>query len=159
VICRLGSETAFGQVTELVGATLGLVVDDATVCRLVERVGVIAELAYARQQAWALVPGQDVPPLLLVSLDGVLVPERDGWHEAKVGRVGPVGPVVQYDRKTGRATLRLGRSTYCVGLEEAQHCWPRLAREAVRRGLGQGVQVVVLLGDGAAWIWAQGRTQ
>ncbi len=159
VTCRLGIETSFGQVTDLVGATLGVAVDDATVCRLVERVGVIAELAYARQQTWGLVPGQDVPPLLLVSLDGVLVPERDGWHEAKVGRVGPLGPAVQHDRKTGRATLRLGRSTYCVGLEEAQHFWPRLAREAVRCGLGQGVRVVVLLGDGAEWIWKQGRTQ
>jgi hypothetical protein len=159
VTCRLGIETSFGQVTELVGATLGVAVDDATVCRLVERVGVIAELAYARQDAWGLAPGAAVPPCLLVSLDGVLVPERDGWHAAKVGRVGPLGPAVQHDRKTGRATLRLGRSTYCVGVEEAQHFWPRLAREAVRCGLGQGVRVVVLLGDGAEWIWIQGRTQ
>jgi hypothetical protein len=45
VPCRLGSETAFGQGSDLVGATLGVVVDDATVCRLLERVGVIAARA------------------------------------------------------------------------------------------------------------------
>src|SRR5428012_13224 len=96
VTCRLGIETSFVQATDLVGATLGVVV---------ERVGVVAEREYARQQAWGLAPGAGVPSCLLVSLDRVLVPERTGWHEAKVG---PLGPAVQHDRKTGRATLRLG---------------------------------------------------
>lgn len=105
-----------------------------------------------------MAPGQSGPPVLLVSVDGVLAPERDGWHEVKVGRLGPLGPAVREDRKTGRAVLRLGASTYCVGLEGADRFWERVAREAVRVGLGQGVRTVVLLADGAAWIWLAGRT-
>jgi len=70
-----------------------------------------------------------------------------------------LGPAVRREPKRGRLSWRLGASTYCVGLEEAQRFWERLAREAVRAGLGRGVRTVVLLADGAAWIWLAGRTQ
>src|SRR5579875_718699 len=136
---------------------MGTVVDDATARRLVERLGDVAEREQARRAAWGLAPGQGGPPVLLVSVDGVLAAERDGWHEVKVGRLGPLGPRVQRDRKTGRPFLRLGPSTYCVGLEEARVFWVRVAREAHRVGLGRGVRTVVLLGDGADWIWRHGR--
>jgi hypothetical protein len=159
VLCRLGIESAFVLVPDLVQATLGTRVDDETVRRLVERVGAVAEMEQARQAAWALAPTTAAPAVLLVSVDGVLVPERDGWHEAKVGRLAALGPTVQHDRKTGRAIWQLGPSTYCVGLEEADRFWRRVAREAVRCGLGRGVRTVVLLADGAEWIWLAGRTQ
>lgn len=159
VICRLGIETSFAQAVDLVAATVGTVVDDASARRLVERLGVIAEIEQARPVAWGLRPGQAGPEVLLVSVDGVLACERDGWHEVKVGRLGPLGPAVQHDRKTGRSTLRLGPSTYCVGREEADAFWVRVAREAGRAGVGRGVRTVVLLADGAAWIWLAGRTQ
>lgn len=158
VACRLGIETAFVAVPDLVQTTLGTAVDAETVRRLVERVGAVAELEQERQAAWGLASVAP-PPLLLVSVDGVFVPERDGWHEAKVGRLAALGPAVRRDRKTGRSSWQLGASTYCVGLEEADRFWERLAREAVRAGLGRGVRTVVLLADGAAWIWLAGRTQ
>jgi hypothetical protein len=159
VVCRLGIEASFAQAVDLVAATVGAAVDDASARRLVERLGVIAERDQALQAAWGLRPGQAGPEVLLVSVDGVLACERDGWHEVKVGRLGALGPGVQHDRKTGRATLRLGPSAYCVGREEADAFWVRVAREAVRAGLGRGVRTVVLLADGAAWIWLAGRTQ
>lgn len=158
VLCRLGIESAFVLVPDLVQATLGTSVDDETVRRLVERVGAVAELEQARQAAWALPPGAAAPSVLLVSVDGVLVPAREGWHEAKVGRLAALGPATRQDPKTGRRIWRLGPSTYCAGLEEADGFWRRVAREAVRCGLGRGVRTVVLLADGAAWIWLAGRT-
>lgn len=158
VACRLGIETAFVLVPELVRATLGTAVDAETVRRLVERVGAVAELAQERQVVWGLASAPAPPPLLLVSVDGVFVPERDGWHEAKVGRLAALGPAVRRDRKTGRLSWQLGASAYCVSLEEADRFWVRLAREAARAGLGRGVRTVVLLADGAAWIWLAGRS-
>jgi hypothetical protein len=160
LVCRLGIESAFVLVPDLVQATLGIPVDEETVRRLVERVGAVAEVEQTRQATWRPTPtATTAPALLLVSVDGVLVPERDGWHEAKVGRLAALGPPGQQDAKTGRRTLRLGPSRYCVGLEEAEHFWPRVARAAVRCGLGRGVRTVVLLADGAEWIWLAGRTQ
>jgi hypothetical protein len=88
----------------------------------------------------------------------VLVPHGAGWQEAKLGRLAALGPATDWEAETQRAVLRLGPSTYCVGLEAAEAFWPRLGREACRRGLGRGVRVVVLLGDGAEWIWLAGRT-
>ncbi len=47
-------------------------------------------------------------------------------------------------------------TTYLCGLETAGDFGSRLRREARRRGLGQSERVV-LLGDGAAWVWELGR--
>jgi hypothetical protein len=75
----------------------------------------------------------------------------------KGGRVAPLGPRLVLDQETGRQHLALVDSSYCCGLEGAEQFWPRLVREAARRGLGRGVRVVVVLGDGAPWIWQQAR--
>ena len=89
----------------------------------------------------------------------MLVRERDAWHEAKVARVAPLGPGTRVDPESGREQLALGPSSYAVGYEDADAFRARAAREAYRRGLGRGVRMVVLLADGADWIWRQGRTR
>jgi hypothetical protein len=66
---------------------------------------------------------------------------------------------VQEDPDTGRATLALGPSCFCVGLESSEDFFPCLVREAYRAGLTRGVRRVVFLGDGAPWIWTQGHAQ
>jgi hypothetical protein len=54
--------------------------------------------------------------------------------------------------------LQLGAQSYCVGLEQAEDFWYRVYAEACRRGLGSlAVVVVVVLGDGADWIWRSAR--
>ena len=48
----------------------------------------------------------------------------------------------------------MGKPSYCVGFEPAELFWFRLYVEACRRGLGTAlVTLVVVLGDGAKWIW------
>jgi hypothetical protein len=96
---------------------------------------------------------------LVIETDGVHTPLRDGYHEAKVGRVAALGPAVREDPETGRVTLALGPSGFCVGLESSDAFFPRLSREAWRAGFSRGVRQVVFLGDGARWIWQQVRTQ
>jgi hypothetical protein len=105
------------------------------------------------------VPQGAVPECLLVETDGIHTPLLDGYHETKVGRVAALGPAVNEDPDTGRTTLALGPSCFCVGLERSEDFFPRLVREAYRAGLTRGVRRVVFLGDGATWIWNQVRPQ
>ena len=104
-------------------------------------------------------PQGAVPECLLVETDGIHTPLLDGYHETKVGRVAALGPKVREDPDTGRTTLALGPSCFCVGLESSEDFFPRLVREAYRAGLTRGVRRVVFLGDGATWIWNQVRPQ
>jgi hypothetical protein len=62
------------------------------------------------------------------------------------------------DADTGRVRLAWGRASYGAGFEEAQAFWGRAYAEACRRGLGTPlVRTVVVLGDGAEWIWHSAR--
>jgi len=92
--------------------------------------------------------------VLAVAVDGVQAPQRDGWHEMKVGTCAPLGPGLQVDAETQRAHLAGGEASYCAGGEEAEAFWWRVYAEACQRGVGTAaVRTVVVLGDGAEWIW------
>jgi hypothetical protein len=125
-------------------------------------VGRLIEHDQTDRTQW-MVPAAAVPERLLIETDGVHTPMRGSvgtaYHAAKVGRVGARGPALREDPETGRVTLVLGPSTFCVGLEHAHDFFPRLTREAWRAGFTRGVRQIVFLGDGARWIWQQVRTQ
>lgn len=160
VVCRLGVEGSFGAAETLVDDLLGVRVPAETARRVTERVGAVAEAE--QQAAIAGVQRGDAPTaavgpapaVLLVTVDGVQAPLRDGWHEVKVSRVGPLGPATTADPATGRTSLALGPCRYGAGLEGAEASWWRTAAAAQAQGLGHGVETVVVLGDGAEWIWA-----
>ena len=139
---------------ELTGQRLG----DRTVHRLARQAGRVAcererELAL-KMAAWS-VPPQVVeakPARLYVAVDGVMV-RREQWNEAKcvtcyweepdgAGGTGGTGG-------TGGVT-RHGR--YAVRFESAEHFKAFVWSLAMRCGL-EGAAEVILLGDGAAWIW------
>jgi len=101
-------------------------------------------------------PVEAAPGLLVVQADGVMVRYRpQAWHEVKVGVV------------AGWERGRLVAPSYVAAREPAEHFGPRLLAEAARRGAltvvgweggrtGPGLAVlrrVVVLGDGAVWIW------
>jgi hypothetical protein len=157
VACRVGSETSFGAASDLLDETLGVTVPADAVRRVTERVGAVAEaeqqaaLAQAQQGQVPRRPGGGT--VLVVEVDGVHVHLEDGWHEMKVGRVAPLGPALHTDPRTGRTFLRLGPSVCCAGLEEAERFWYRVYATACRGAFGQATHRVVVLGDGAEWIW------
>lgn len=102
--------------------------------------------------------GEAPPTALLVEVDGVQVPVERSWNEMKVGVVAPLGPAIEIDRESGRERLVVGRQSACAGFEPAAEFWYRVYAEACRRGLGlPGLALVVLVGDGADWIWRYGR--
>ena len=156
---RDGLEAPFGQGADLLAENLGVRLAEETVRRLTEALGQVVEHDQADWRHWTLPPGQVAPPILAVELDGVLLHERQRWVETKIGRVAALGPGLVVDRETGEAHLALGSSAYCVAVGSVETFWPRLAREVARAGLGRGVRTVVVLADGAEWIWAQARSQ
>ena len=100
-------------------------------------------------------PADGSAPVLLVETDGAMVHEVDGkWHEVKSGLVATLGPETREDKETERTTLVMGKPSYCAGFESAEAFWYRLYVEACRCGLGSKlVTMIVVLGDGAGWIW------
>lgn len=157
VACRAGIASSFAEASDLLDATVGVAVPPEAVRRVTERVGAVAEAAQQAMIAQAQ-QGQGPPEaagaaVLVVEVDGVQVHLDDAWHEMKVGRVAALGPALHTDRRAGRTILRLGPSVCCAGLEEAEVFWYRVYALACRGGLGRATRRVVVLGDGAAWIW------
>jgi len=88
---------------------------------------------------------------------------QDGWHEVKLGVVG--GWVAVPDPPPDAPAGHLTRPSYVAAREESAAFAPRFGAEVARRGglavvgwhgAHQGVaelRRVVVLGDGAQWIW------
>jgi hypothetical protein len=151
-----GSRSSFAAAARSLAEHHGVAVAGETVRALSEGLGALAEQDQEDRTTYA-VPVAQVPTTLVLSRDGVYVPHRDGWYEAKLGRIALLEPLHRPDASGAAVVRALGPSTYCLGLEATEAFWPRLLREAWRRGLGRGVRQVVLLGDGGEWIWTGGR--
>lgn len=163
VACWFGIDGSFQDGADALHETLRIDVKDEPTRRLTEGIGQVAEaeaqmLVARAQTGHEVFAAEEIAatsPVLLVEVDGALVHEIDGnWHEVKSGFAVPLGPQVATDAKTGRTTLVLGKPSYCAGFESAETFWWRVYVEACRRGLGSTlVTLVVVLGDGADWIW------
>jgi hypothetical protein len=101
------------------------------------------------------VPPPTAPDTLVITVDGALERTDGGWKEVKLGavydlvrRARRVGTVVT----TARTALEAGATTYTATFAAAHTFARQLVAVAQRRGLGWARQVVVL-GDGAKWIW------
>jgi len=164
VVCREGIGVSFGEGVANVEESLGITLDKHAVRRGTEALGEVAEaqmqaaIVRAQQDApvWPAAEQRPCPDVLVVEVDGVQGRLHDGWHEVKVGRVAPLGPELHHDPQAKRTYLKMGASTYCAGLEEAELFWWRVYAEACRHGLGTRRATVVLLADGAEWIWTHG---
>ena len=168
VVARATVETAFAPAVEQVQETLGATLSAETARRLAEQIGAVAEAqtqaAIARAQqgqpvwAEAEIHSADDTTTLAVEVEGVLVQQEAGWQEMKVLTLAPLGPDLQIAPDSGRTSLAWGPASYGVGAEEAEDFWWRVYVEALRRGLGTpAVRTVVVLGDGARWIWPRAR--
>jgi hypothetical protein len=161
VACRVGIEAGFGSAADLLHETLRVDVATEAVRRVTEGIGAVAE-AEQQQLIDRAQAGQPPPPdaaeaaptALVVEVDGVHVHAGGDWHEMKVGLVAPLGPATRTVKETGRVALRLGRQSACAGFETAALFWYRAYVAACQRGLmAPDLALVVVLGDGADWIW------
>ena len=89
---------------------------------------------------------------LYITMDGVLAHLHErGWSEIKVGCCYHTRSRVDRKRPQ-RLEIRADSASYLTALEEAQNFGWRLWHEALRRGVLSSDEVVVLA-DGAHWIW------
>lgn len=155
-LCLLAAHMPLETAVATLARLLRVQVDDNTVQRAVLRVGteLAAQQKRRAQQAWqASEPPEmevDQPPeRLYISVDGTTAHLQEGWKEVKVAAIYETEAVTQAD---GTTVVRAMDITYVVSFENA----PTFARyvylEAARRGLEQAGKVIIL-GDGAEWIW------
>ncbi len=166
----LGAVTTFREAAKLLADLAGVHVGSETLRTQAERVGTKLEaqqrraMAYVEQTHEPLTDEHDpAPGMLVVETDGVMVRYRDrhldgalvegDWHEVKVGLVG------------GWQHAHLRQPSYVAAREAAPVFARRLGAEAARRGALDVVKwhpwdgtpaelrPVVVLGDGAKWIW------
>ncbi len=139
-----------------------LTVAPNTVRAATERLGQVVatheqcELAIALSQIpLAPLPGasdtRQSGPATYISMDGVQVHFDDGWHECKLGAVYTTHSS-RNPKHPERDELHAVDLSYVADVVPAEAFGPLLWREAVRRGVGAQSPVVVI-GDGAAWIW------
>ena len=133
---------------QLTGQRLG----DRTIHRVARKVGKVAS-QQERQLALAMatwsVPVEGIvearPRRLYVAVDGVMV-HRKRWNEAKC-------VTCYWEESDGKGGVRR-HARYAVRFESAEQFKAFVWSLATRCGL-ETASEVVLLGDGAAWIWEQ----
>lgn len=148
---RFGALLPFPQAAATLLEAASIQLSPSTVRVVSEQVGARRETDLRQQvtHAW-----QDGLPVgigpasvrLYVAMDGVRIMSTTGdGKEAKVGVVVP-------ERGGPEGDLRRDAASYVASFETPAVFGPRLALEAHRRGL-DGAAEVVVLGDGAEWIW------
>ena len=160
-LVAVGARTSFAEAAATVAELTGLSVSPETIRQHTEAQGQVLEettqqaieqVVRTREPAAPLDPA---PGRLVVETDGVLVRYRDGWHEVKLGVV------------AGHVAGETKAASYVAARTSAEAFGPRLLTEAARRGALEVVEwqgtvtrpglavlrEVVVLGDGAPWIW------
>ena len=86
-----------------------------------------------------------------ISMDGMQVPFRNGWHETKLGAI--YSTCTRRERtQPERESIHAQDLSYVADVVAAEAFGPLVWREAVRRGVS-ATSPLVVIGDGAAWIW------
>ena len=166
LMARVGAQEPFGAAHQDLAELAGVTVDTKTVERITEAAGAAAEQGNQAERA-AIVAGrvQPIAPTarLYVVMDGTGVPvvpkdtegrsgkRPDGRAKTREAKLGCVFTQTRFDEQ-GWPVRDPDSTTYVGAIEAVEKFGPRLHTEAVRRGLQQATTVVVL-GDGAPWIW------
>jgi hypothetical protein len=164
LICLEGADQAsYQQAERHLRETGGIHVDARQIQRVVQRVGAAA-------QAWQERPAQPGPcdaAVLYVSADATGVPMRkeelagragqqpDGTAKTRSAYLGCVFTQHKTDEK-GHPVRDYESTTYVSNLGPLEDFGPMLRQEALRRGLGQAQQVVLLI-DGATGLENMGH--
>jgi hypothetical protein len=181
-VAETGAELPFQQAAEQLERLAGIGLGVETVRTHTEQVGTAlaererAAAATVAETQDAAEPVESAPELLVAEADGVLVRFQDGWHEAKVGEIAgcQVGNGLPDTDPSARPPVLLAPS-YVATRAPVGQFGPLFLAEAVRRGALEVVdwtqpadtdprlrlvgpaeahlRPMVVLGDGAHWIW------
>lgn len=152
-IALLGSEVAFEPAAQRLAQLCGVKLGPSQVQTVAEGIGRSLEAQQLKAVGLAFDKGQlpqveRTSPVVIVELDGVMVPYRDGYHEVKTAAIGNGSPA--FKEEDG---LRVEHWSYVAHTADVDS-FGRLAwLQSYRQGVEEAKEVVVLA-DGAAWIWA-----
>jgi len=142
----LGIQEPFAPAGQRLYELTGRRLSARTIERLTQQVGAVAEqeesAAAKRIQTWDAPAAEVAPDRLYVAVDGVMVHQNDGYHEAKTA-------TCYWETADGKREAR-----YVVRFTSAAAFAVFVWVLACRCGLKTAKQVI-LLGDGAKWIWEQ----
>ena len=154
-VSLLSCECGFGATADLMQRLLGVSLSSKTVQQVAEEIGQRAEGLLESeiegqpdaQESVLSPPRQSPPDTLILASDGCQAPQRDGWHEVKVATLYPKDSRCRSGKR--RKLLRKG---YFATLDNAEQFGWSLRACAKSWGLPE-VRRVVVMGDGAPWIW------
>jgi hypothetical protein len=169
MVARAGTAAPFARARELLAELAGVMLTTKRVERSAEADGATVAAATAAEAA-AVLAGEvvplapDGPPAkLYVAIDGTGVPTvpadtagragkaADGRARTREVKLGVLFTQTRLDAQ-GRPERDAGSSSYVASFEPAAHFATLLYAEALRRGAEEARELVVL-GDGAPWIW------
>lgn len=165
VLCRLAARFPFETAATEFKAYCGLEVEGRQIQRIAQEMGPLVR--QAQQQLPPFKHESGLIPILYAAVDGTGVPMVPSELEGRAGKQ-PDGSAKTREVKLGciftqtttdeeGLPIRDYHSTsYVAGFEEASDFMVRVRQEAIRRRMASAL-LVVLLGDGAAWIWEQGQ--
>lgn len=143
-VSLLACERGFQVVCDLLKRLMNLKITAPSVQQIAESAGLKAQKVLETCRSPVTTP----PATLIAAVDGCQAPERDGWHEVKVGCV----YAHQHRAKTASGRSKLVHKEYLATLEDAEVFGQQLWQMALRWKAGEGVRIVAM-GDGAPWIW------
>jgi hypothetical protein len=144
-VSLVSCECSFESVSDLMERLLGLSISSPSVQEVSEEAG---------QQAQVLLAGNGSPPetgagkTLILQTDGCQAPQRDGWHEVKIGTI--YANESRYRTAGGRRKVLT--KEYLATLEGVEGFGRQFRERAVSWEVDKARRVVVM-GDGAPWIW------
>ncbi|MDA0733589.1 MAG: ISKra4 family transposase [Chloroflexi bacterium] len=147
----LGAELPFSPASQRLAQLCGVTVGPSQIEEVTEGIGQTWQQQEMVQMTRAfenhqLPPVENHYPWLVVALDGVMAPYRDGYHEVKVAAIGGVEWVPPEWAEASVAWR------YVVHTGDVATLGKLAWLESYRQGLEEAEQVIVL-GDGAPWIW------
>jgi len=171
LMARVGAQEPFDAARRDLTELAGVVVQTKAVERISEAGGVAAEAANQVERA-AILAGQVLPVAaaarLYVAVDGTGVPAvpketqgrvgkaADGKAKTREAKLGCIFTQTSFDAE-GWPIRDPASTSYVGAIETAEEFAVRISTEAVRRGLPRATTVIVL-GDGAPWIWTLAET-
>ena len=163
---RVGGKEAFDEGRRDLEELAGVVVKTKAVERVSEAIGQQIERASQKERQAALAGKLEciqAVATFYTAMDGTGVPvlpheaegrkgkDETGRAKTREAKLGCVFTQTSVDDE-GRPQRDEQSTTYVGAIETAEQFGPRIYAEAVRRGLKRAQRVVVL-GDGAPWIW------
>ena len=165
VLTRLAAREPFETAAADLQACCGLVVEGRQIQRLTQALG--PQVRHVQEQLPPCTHQAGAIPVLYTAVDGTGVPmvpaelvgragkQPDGSAKTREVKLGCVFTQTTTDEE-GLPVRDYQSTSYVAGFEPAADFMVRVRQEALRRRLAAAL-VVVLLGDGAAWIWEQGQ--